>query len=374
MKTTISCRQQTTTTPAPPSPRLMRSKSGTPAMSLPENRACNNSLNTSQRFVNNHRSKSTTRSRNQKNNEENINPSTLVVISSMQKKEGVSRDGFVRFLQRGRAPNSAAAKKVKSVTNSPSAWALSPGRTSPCLVAPESPATGVVVKVKSSGGGGGGVSGVLKYFRQKKVSPVQEEEYHNFKVMHNRLVQYRFANARAEATMASVKNVAENRLFSGWLRVLKMRNVIIEKQIQVQKLKHDIKLCQIVNPQMRLLNEWSKLEGKNCEAVGRVTRKLSAVSLKLPFDDDVKADVESVYKATSTAVQVMNGIEETIAKFFQQAEKILYMVTELVSTLEQEEEYLKELDTIIPHIPTLLEEEKYLRVHLLQAAEESREN
>ncbi|KAK2653489.1 hypothetical protein Ddye_013345 [Dipteronia dyeriana] len=303
---------QTTTQP---SPCLMRSRSGAPAMSLPENHTCNinNSFNsTSQRFVN-HRSKSTTRTRNQNNNnnnEENVNP------SSMQKNKEGSKDGFVRFLQRGSGPRStttsaaAAAKNnnkvTKSVTNSPSAWALSPGRTSPCMVAPESSAVASrVVKVKSSSGGGGGVSGVLKYFRQKKVSPIQEEEYRNFRVVHTRLVQYRFANARAEATMAS-------------------------------------------------LNNFAQIEGKNFEAVGRVTRKLSAISVKIPFDDDTKADVESVYKAMSTAVQVMNGIEKTTTKFFPQAEKILYMVTELASTLEQEDEYLKELDTIIPQIPTLL--------------------
>ncbi|KAK0595331.1 hypothetical protein LWI29_005656 [Acer saccharum] len=237
-----------------PLPRLMRSRSGATAMSLPENHACNinNSFNSSsQRFINN-RSKSTTRTRNQKNNnnEENVNP------SSMQKNKEGSKDGFVRFLQRGSGPRSSTTtpvsaaknnnKVTKSVTNSPSAWALSPGRTSLCMVAPESPSvTSRAVKVKSSSGGGGGVSGILKYFRQKKVSPIQEEEYRNFRVVHNRLVQYRFANARAEATMASLNNVA-------------------------------------------------------------------------------------------------------------QAEKILYMVTELASTLEQEDEYLKELDTIIPQIPTLL--------------------
>lgn len=60
-----------------------------------------------------------------------------------------------------------------------------------------------------SGGIGGGVTGFFNYFRQKKVSPAQEEEYHRFRVLHNRLLQYRFANARAEAAMASLKNAAE---------------------------------------------------------------------------------------------------------------------------------------------------------------------
>lgn len=73
---------------------------------------------------------------------------------------------------------------------------------------PELPAVTSGEREKTKGGAGA-VSGVLKYFRQKKVSPVQEEEYHRFRVLHNRLLQWRFANARAEAAMASTRIVAE---------------------------------------------------------------------------------------------------------------------------------------------------------------------
>lgn len=68
---------------------------------------------------------------------------------------------------------------------------------------------------ESAGSGGkrvkGGVSGVLKYFQQKKVSRVQEEEFHRFRVLQNRLLQWRFVNAKAEAAMAAVKGVAKVR-------------------------------------------------------------------------------------------------------------------------------------------------------------------
>ena len=57
--------------------------------------------------------------------------------------------------------------------------------------------------------GGSGVTKVLKYFKQRKVSPKQEEEYHRFRILHNRLLQWRFINARAEIAVASAKNVAE---------------------------------------------------------------------------------------------------------------------------------------------------------------------
>lgn len=262
-----------------------------------------------------------------------------------------------------------ATKGARSVTNSPSAWALSPGRSLGCPARPESP--------RSSGKrakGGGGVSGVLKYFKQKKVATVQEEEFHRFRVMHNRLLQWRFVNPRAEAAMVGVKRVAEAKIFSVWIRILKMRKSILEKRIQMQKLKLEIKLHQIINPQIILLNQWAnKLEKRNQESVSRVARKLLGKSVRLPLVQGAKADVVSMYQALSTAMGVMNGIEATITKFIsKQIETILFLVTELRSTFEQEDEYMEELDMAIALVATLLAKEESVHVHLIQAAKESR--
>lgn len=80
-------------------------------------------------------------------------------------------------------------------------------------------------------------------------------------------------------------------MFHVWVRILNIRNKLFEMRLENQKLKQEIKLCGIVNPQMKMLNQWAKLEAKNCEAVSRVTRKLSALSVKLPFDEDVKVSI-----------------------------------------------------------------------------------
>lgn len=72
-----------------------------------------------------------------------------------------------------------------------------------------------------------------------------------------------------------------------------MRNFTAEKKIEVQKMKHDIKINKIMNSQGCLLREWQRLELKNSEAVGRVTRKLSAISLCLPLVDG--AEVSNSY-------------------------------------------------------------------------------
>ncbi|EEF51575.1 QWRF motif-containing protein 7 [Ricinus communis] len=358
-------------TSASPSPRLVRSRSGA------ENNST--SINTSRRFTS--RSKSTTRSRNTPN-EQNIslNSSLKPQKKSASNQDNCSsRDGSVRFLQRGSASNSPAPnyKMPKSASRSPSAWALSPGR-SLFNVLPQaelpviSSSSGEERGKKVKSGSGGAISGVLRYFRQKKASSVQEEECRRFRVLHNRILQWRFANAKADAAMASTKIIAENKLFHVWLRILNVRTIILEKRIQILKLKQEVKLFEIVNPQMHFLNDWAKIERKNYEAVGRMTRKLSALSVKLPLVEEATGDVESILKAMSTAAEVMDSIEATITKFFPQVEKILYLLTELTSTLEHQKDSLGEMEKIVFLVSELLAWERSIRVQLIQVVEESR--
>ncbi|KAB1210879.1 QWRF motif-containing protein 7 [Morella rubra] len=359
----------------PPSPRLRRSGSTTRSTTLSENNSC--APNSGQRSVTNPRPKSTTKSRTNKN-EENVNPPLPATISSSKQKKPEENTpskelSFGKFLQRGSPRTVGAAKGGRSVTNSPSAWALSPGRSLGCRVTSES-TVGCPVRPESPGSGGrrvrgADIIGVLKYFKQKKASPLQEEEFHRFRVTQNILLQWRFANARAEAAMASVKRVTEARLFSVWIRIFKMRRAIVAKHIEMQRLRLEIKLYQIVNPHMSLLNEWAKLERRNQESVSRLVRKLLCISVTIPLVEGAKADVVSIYKALSSAVMVMDAIEETIPKFLsKQVETALYILTELKSIAEQEDEYLEELEMAIPLFGSLLVKEESVQVQLIQAA------
>ncbi|KAF3958082.1 hypothetical protein CMV_016965, partial [Castanea mollissima] len=383
METTQTRRRLSVTLPPSPPPRLPRSRSTSttttttttttiPATTytLPQNISNSCTPKSSPRVlpIVTSRPKSTSKSRilfNKK--EENINPSSISISRTQKKQQqqennnNNNKEGLGNKLLLQRAGSSSprtnniigATKGARSVTNSPSAWALSPGRTlgSP-VMRPESPGSGG--KRVKSGGGGGGVSGVLKYFKQKKVSTLQEEEFHRFRVMHNRLLQWRFVNARAEAAMTGVKRVAEGKIFSVWIRILKMRKIILEKRIEMQKFKLEIKLHQIINPQILLLNQWVKLEKENQESVSRVVRKLSGISVRLPLVEGAKADEESIYQALSIAVGVLDGIEATIAKFFSKIETVLFILTELRSTFELEDEFLEELEMAIALVSTLL--------------------
>lgn len=216
----------------PPSPNIDRSRSITSSISLPVSlnasfsssysSSSSSSPSNSSKRVMISRSQSTTRSSrpagsNPKSGE--MIPARNSASRSLEVNNGRSREAFARYLEqreRGSPRNYASSKGVKPGAISPSAWALSPGRVSTmktylsssapansmCQTPPESPVS--VAKMRN--GGGGAVAGVLKYFKaQKKVSPVQEEDYHRFRVYQNRLLQLRFINARTEATMANLK-------------------------------------------------------------------------------------------------------------------------------------------------------------------------
>lgn len=181
-------------TVVPPSPRLVRSQSNGSVATITTPERTPRRYTSGEKLTNSHRSKSTSKIRTE-NNEENA-------------KFNDKKKNNNKMLQYGVSPDHNGASKR---TTLPSAWALSPGRQSlgsPIWSEPPPP------KAKGSNGNGGGkvgnsVTKVLNYFKQRKVSSMQEEMYHKYKIFHSRLLQWRFINARAEFSMARVKNAAE---------------------------------------------------------------------------------------------------------------------------------------------------------------------
>lgn len=187
------------------SPRLLRSKSG---ISLPKVHTIDS---VPSKLVN--RSKSTTKMRSYSRGEENISPLTMIKNNKRFQENGDhhNHSTFAKFLQkRDNGSRSSSTTCISTNNNSRSAWALSPGR--PLPIVPKSPSSRklkIDINGNDSGDSRGGVAGVLKYFKQKKISSILEEDFHQYRLMNNRLVQWRFVNARVEASMAAIKRVAQ---------------------------------------------------------------------------------------------------------------------------------------------------------------------
>lgn len=88
--------------------------------------------------------------------------------------------------------------------------------------------------------------------------------------------------------------VIQIKLFSVWLRALMLRKITIQKRIELRKVKQLVKLYQILDGQLYLLTEWAQLERRNQESVGRLTRKLTALSNILPLTHTVKVYISLI--------------------------------------------------------------------------------
>ncbi|KAF8008656.1 hypothetical protein BT93_K2351 [Corymbia citriodora subsp. variegata] len=333
----------------PPPPHLIRSKSGAPtAMSLPVTRT------PSQRFTTVGLSKSTSKPRPKSSGHDGdggIDNNDGNVSSAMQKKR-----------QQSNPSRLVVPRKIWSAPPSPSAWALSPGRSlssarslatevSSGFNAPRAASKKSESKINGGGVNGGAVSKVLKYFKQKrKVSPVQEEEIHRLRILHSSLLQWRFANARARAAMDNTKRNAEEKLLMVWVRISKMRWSVMEKIVEMQRLRHLIRLYEIISPQVHMLQEYSaKLEKKHVEGLGRLSRKLVALSHLLPLENAKADDMVSIARAMNMAMEALDDMSsKNLDLSLQQAEEMYYLMTELISTLEGERQCLQEFDKLIP--------------------------
>ncbi|KAI4320075.1 hypothetical protein MLD38_033593 [Melastoma candidum] len=173
---------------APPQPSLLRSRSSAPSSDTLQSTSYPSS--STPRSYLTYRSRSTSRTRpsvtDRQNDESNVN--------------STSSHGVV-----------SVARKSRSAPPSPSAWALSSGRALSTEVPPDFtlPPPAVKSEDQRTRGKNGAVSKVLKYFKQKKASPSAEEEFHKFRILHNRLVQWRFVDARARASIDSVQRKAQ---------------------------------------------------------------------------------------------------------------------------------------------------------------------
>lgn len=83
-------------------------------------------------------------------------------------------------------------------------------------------------------------------------------------------------------------NPEQGKLLNGWIKNSMRRKLRVEKRCEIEKLKQGIKLVHILRSEMGMLNEWCRIEGRNMEAVGRVVRKLSAISLCVPLVQDAQ--------------------------------------------------------------------------------------
>ncbi|KAA3462545.1 QWRF motif-containing protein 3-like isoform X1 [Gossypium australe] len=249
-----------------------------------------------------------------------------------------------------------AIKNVIRRTNShgasPSQWALSPGRSGSPPMSVESkvkPMSFSSLKPPTSPSRTRGVEkflnlGLMDLFKSRKSSPLQVcsgdvESVHQLRLIHNSLIQWRYANAKADAVNRSIHNQVQNDLLSGWNSLMKLQHSVVQKKLKLQKEKLEIKMDSILQSQMKALECWADMERQHLSAISMTKQCLHSVVCKVPLVEGAKVHQEF------SAVPFMfsyNTNPFMIARMVPQIEKTVSVVSELAEVVAQEKLLLEE--------------------------------
>jgi len=202
---------------------------------------------------------------------------------------------------------------------------------------------------------------------KKGASP---EDVHLFRLLHNRHLQWRFVNAKAEAVMNAQRVAAEKMLYSAWIRISELQDSVIMKRIELHKAMHANKLRSVLSEQKAYLEDWALLEQDHRNALSGAIKDLEAATLRVPITDGVKADIREVTEALNSAVNVMGPISSSICSLLPKAEDMSTLVSELAAVAAQEKSLLDECKDLLATTGELEVEESSLRASLIQLKQE----
>ncbi|WOL10177.1 QWRF motif-containing protein 7 [Canna indica] len=236
---------------------------------------------------------------------------------------------------RSSAASADAGGRVKS--GGQSAWARSPGRSPPHW--------------SSSGGRKDSYGALGGTLRSKTERAAGEEEKHQLRMLSSRLIQWRFANARVAAAVGEARRDTQEELLQIWLKNYELRNLVAAKKILIRRQMHRMRLVQILDPQVELLNQWEPHAKRHFEGVAILGRLLGFVCLLLPLVEGAQANMVSVHQYIHSAMNTMKGIADTGEVLYSKAENIAAVLNELLMIIQLEIEGSKELMQMLERIP-----------------------
>lgn len=192
------------------------------------------------------------------------------------------------------------------------------------------------------------------------------DDAHQLRLLYNRYLQWRFANARAESVLYIQKLTAEETLYNVWDTTLSLWDSVINKRINLQQLRLQIQFNLVLNKQMVYLDDWASLERDHISSLSGVVEDLEASTVRVPLTGGARADTESLKAAICTAVDVMQAMGTSMCSLLSRAEEMNSLVSELAVIAAQEQLKLDECESLLASTAAMQVEEYSLMTHLIQ--------
>ncbi|PKA49788.1 hypothetical protein AXF42_Ash004330 [Apostasia shenzhenica] len=202
--------------------------------------------------------------------------------------------------------------------------------------------------------------------RRSKKGENRIEEAHLLRLFHNRHLQWRCVNARANAALMVQRVVAEKNMYSAWITISELHDSVMKKKIKLHFLKKYLKLCTILKGQMIFLEEWYLLEKEHSSSLSGSTEALKASTLRLPVIIGAKIDFQEMKDAIVSAVDVMQAMGVSICTCLSKVEGTSSLASELIKVTEQEQALLDQSRDLLSTLAALHVKQSSLLGHLLQ--------
>ncbi|KAL8497569.1 hypothetical protein ACS0TY_021052 [Phlomoides rotata] len=194
----------------------------------------------------------------------------------------------------------------------------------------------------------------------------QIEDVHQLRLLYNRHLQWRYANACNDSALHSQKLEAENMLYSVWMTTADLWDSIMKKRIDLLQLRLKLKLYSVLNNQLPCLDEWASMERDHVNSLTWAIQDLQARAIRIPITGRARGDIETVKAAICSAVDVMHAMGSSLCSILSRVEGMNSLVSQLANLAMQERAMFDEYESVLGSTTALQVEEHSLRTHLLQ--------
>ncbi|KAK8311331.1 hypothetical protein V6Z11_D02G241700, partial [Gossypium hirsutum] len=188
---------------------------------------------------------------------------------------------------------------------------------------------------------------------------------HTLRLLYNRFLQWRFANARAEATFMVQELSAEKNLWNVWVTISELLHSITLKRMKFLLLRQKLKLTSILKGQIAHLEAWAVLDRDHSSSLLGATEALKASTLRLPIVGKAIVDIQNLKDAVGSAVDVMHAMASSICSLSSKVKEMNSLVNELVSVAANERILLEQCKEHLSTLAAIQVNECSLRSHII---------
>ncbi|CAN6282369.1 unnamed protein product [Urochloa humidicola] len=191
---------------------------------------------------------------------------------------------------------------------------------------------------------------------------------HRMRMAQCRLLQWRFANAEADAARKRKQASAELELMGAWASVSEMRGQVARKRVQLEKEKQRIKLNTVLTYQMKDLESWGQVETEHAAALKSTVSCTRAAVCRLPLTNGAKVSLPPLAIILQQALELTLTTKAMTRSFGPMAQDEASVISDLVRVASEEKAMLQECLELLSRVSALQVEEQSLRCHLVQSS------